>query len=101
VTPSEQAALLALSDERAQWQKYALDLARDAYRDGYRDGRADEARDADRAWAAQPRQRVRDGDALADVEARRWKLRGEQRTRETFGQPHPADYKGQRQERAA
>lgn len=30
----------------------------------------------------------------ADVEARRWSVRGEQRTRGTFGQSHPADYRG-------
>lgn len=93
--------LLKLSDERDQWERWLLDAARAAYEAGYADGRADERAEADRAWASRPRQRVRDGDALADVEARRWELRGERRTRETFGRPHPADYKGQRQESAA
>lgn len=92
---------LELSDERDQWQQLLITAERAAYSAGYADGRADERREADRAWAARPPQIVHDGVTLAAVEARRWELRGEQRTRETFGQPHPADYQGQRQEHAA
>ena len=33
--------LLALSDERDQWERYALDWARSAYRSGYADGHGD------------------------------------------------------------
>jgi hypothetical protein len=32
---------------------------------------------------------------VAETEARRWTLRGEPRTRATFGQPHKDDYPGQ------
>lgn len=110
------AELLALSDERDLWGSRLLDTERTAYVLGHADGRADERREADRAWAARPRQRVRDGDALADVEAARWhlccrpcRLAGhragctdcEDRNRETFGLPSAADYQGQRQEHAA
>lgn len=95
------AALLEQGDERAKWQAYALSLARWMYEAGYRDGRADQAAEADRAWAAAVPQRVRDEPTLAELEALRWMLRGEQRTRETFGRPHPADYQGQRRESAA
>jgi hypothetical protein len=31
---------------------------------------------------------------LAEIEARRWTVRGEPRTRATFGQPHKDDYPG-------
>lgn len=93
--------LLGLSDERDRQQQRLLEAERAAYSQGYADGRAAGRTEADRAWAARPRQRTRDGEPLADVEARRWELRGELRTRETFGQPHPADYKGQRRESAA
>lgn len=32
--------------------------------------------------------------AAAELERRRWRLFGEQRTRATFGDPHPDDYPG-------
>jgi hypothetical protein len=32
--------------------------------------------------------------AQADIERRRWRLRGEPRTRETFARPHPDDFTG-------
>jgi hypothetical protein len=37
----------------------------------------------------------------AETEVRRWMVRGEQRTRETFGQPHAADFPGRTHERRA
>ena len=37
---------------------------------------------------------ARGGPAYAEIERKRWTVRGEQRTRETFGQPHPGDYLG-------
>jgi hypothetical protein len=33
--------------------------------------------------------------------AERWRVRGEQRTRQTFGQPHPRDFPGRERERQA
>ena len=91
--------LLGVSDERDVQLQRLLDAERAAYMAGYAHGRADEAREADRAWAARPPQPVRVGESLAALEARRWELRGEPRTRETFGRPHLADYRGR--ERAA
>ena len=86
--------VLAVSDERDTWQQRLLDAERAAYRSGYADGRADERVAADRAWAARRPFKAPDGPDLAEVEALRWELRGQQRTRQTFGQPHPDDYEG-------
>jgi hypothetical protein len=95
------ADVVALSDERDLWQRRLLEAQRAAYRAGYADGRADAQRDADRAWAARPPLIVRDDLTCEEIEARRWELRGEQRTRETFGRPHPADFTGRTREAAA
>jgi len=61
---------------------------------GYGAGYEQASRDMERNWSemARPtaRQLVR-GHGLQD---RRWRLRGETRTRQTFGQPHPDDYRG-------
>lgn len=93
--------ILDRSDERDLWQRRLLDAQRAAYRAGYNDGRADEQRDADRRWVATPPLTVRDDLTRDELEARRWTLRGEQRTRETFGLPHPADFTGRSREAAA
>lgn len=95
------AELLEHSDERDAWLARLGDEYQLGWKLGYAAGRAAERLEADREWAAVPPQRIRGGDALADVEARRWELRGEIRTRETFGRPHPADHRGQRRESAA
>lgn len=63
------------------------------YADGHRAGREDHAREQHADWARMAR-RITRGPAYAEIEARRWELRGEPRTRATFGQPHPADYPG-------
>ena len=92
------ADLLALSDER----DVQLELRRRAYRDGWEaghmtgvgDGRQAEAAERDREWNAIARPVARGGPAYAEIERKRWTVRGEQRTRETFGQPHPGDYLG-------
>lgn len=101
IPASEVAALLALSDERDQWQRRLLEAERAAYLAGYADGRADAHRDADRAWAARPPLPVPDNLTHAEIEARRWELHGERRTRETFGRPHTADFRGRNKEAAA
>jgi hypothetical protein len=98
--PEALAALLELSAERDKWlarlgAEYLI-----GWKLGYAAGSAAERLEADQAWSALPRRRLPYA-PLADVEAKRWELRGEQRTRETFGQPHPADYKGRGHERAA
>lgn len=84
--------LLELSDERDRWERFLLDCERAAYAAGFADGRAAERIEADRAWSARP---PRAAELLPGVaEARRWELRGEPRTRTTFGRLHPADYQG-------
>lgn len=93
--------LLALSGERDTWLRRLLAAERGAYRAGYAAGRDDERRDADRAWAARPAARAAYGPSLAEVEAARWQLRGEQRTRATFGSPHQADFTGRAGSEAA
>jgi hypothetical protein len=93
------ADVLALSDER----DVQLELRNRAYRDGWEaghvagvdDGRQAEASERDREWRAIARPIARGGQAHADLERIRWTVRGEVRTRETFGQPHPGDYMGQ------
>jgi hypothetical protein len=102
--------VLAVSGERDAWEHRLLAAAQAAYRAGYADGRADERAGADRAWAAQVADPVRDGPALAEVEARRWhvccrrcRLSGhrlgcedcEDRVRETFGRLHRDDHNAQ------
>jgi hypothetical protein len=97
VSPDEITALeglLITSDERDQWLRRLLAAELDAWRAGYAAGCADERRASDRAWAARPPFKVLDGPDLAELEAARWNVRGEQRTRETFGLPHPDDYAG-------
>jgi len=93
-TPSGDRAstVIALSAEREWWTRRLLDAERAAYRRGYTDGRADERHDADREWAGRPPVPVSTGPALAELEAQRWALRGEARTRATFGEPHRSDY---------
>jgi hypothetical protein len=86
-----QADILTLSDERDLWLRRLLNSERAAYVAGYADGRADERVEADRAWAAQPLQRVSDRAELAELEQLRWGPGG----REHFGAPRPGDYPGQ------
>lgn len=71
-----------------------LTLHRDGWQDGSRigfeAGRAAEGFERDLAWQEMARSVARNGEVMA----RRWMLRGQPRTRGTFGQPHPADYPG-------
>jgi hypothetical protein len=93
MTPDE---LLGLSDKRDR----QLELRQAAWAEGYRAGAAGQF---EAGYAA----------AIADVKAAqhalynhlrrwheaedgRWIVRGQQRTRKTFGNPHPADYPGKR-----
>jgi hypothetical protein len=103
VSPDEAAnleALLVTADERDSWLRRVLAAELAAWRAGYDAGRADERRAADRAWSARPPLKANDGPDLAELEALRWELRGEARTRETFGLPHPGDYERQRESAA-
>jgi len=92
------ADLLSLSNER----DVQLELRHRAYMQGWEaghmagadDGRQAEATERDKAWNRIARPIARGGTAHAEIEQRRWTVRGEQRTRETYGQPHQGDYKG-------
>lgn len=91
------AELFERSDERDGYLKRILAAWREGYLrghgDGYAAGRADEAAERDAAWRelAGP---VAHGEPFAETERRRWRLRGEPRTRATFGRPHPDDHQG-------
>ena len=88
---------LILSDERALHHRLRLAVWRDGYQVGeqvgYRRGFNDSERERDELWhvAARP---IARGLPYDEQERRRWRLRGEERTREMFGQPHPDDFRG-------
>jgi len=91
------AAFQPRSAERDAWQA-RVDAA---WRDGYQAaaatwhdiGYGQACAEMARAWheAASP---IAHGPFFADLERRRWSVRGEPRTRETFRHPHPSDYRG-------
>jgi hypothetical protein len=87
---------LALSAERDLQLRLRLGYWREGYRlgeeAGYRRGYDQAAADLEAAWHAMAR-RVARGDprSFAELERARWTVHGEQRTRETYGLPHPAD----------
>jgi hypothetical protein len=68
------------------WHAYAIEA--------YETGRADALAELAAIWPAYPKLPALDRPELAELEARRWELRGEPRTREQFGQPHPHDRAG-------
>ncbi len=70
-----------------QWAVYALE--------SYKAGRADVLAELDATWPTYPKLPDLSGPELAELEALRWAVRGQPRTREQFGQPHPADRTGQ------
>jgi hypothetical protein len=59
--------------------------------EGRRQALAEES--AQRREAAGLVQAATSGPTQAELQRRRWMLRGEERTRETFADPHPDDYK--------
>ena len=75
-------------------------VAREAYERGLADGRRDGYEQAAADWkvtlGADP-----GGVTHAELERRRWSVRGERRTRETFAEPHAADYTPRSQCRTA
>jgi len=95
------AELLDRSGERDRFLGRIIQAWRDGYRRGhaegyqagYRRGREDQAAELDKAWnrIAQPAAR---GRPYAELERKRWTVRGDPRTRKTFSQPHPDDYQG-------
>lgn len=91
--PADIAAVLALSDERDRWERYALDLARAGYAAGYERGdhhgyaRGD--RLMQREWPAVVRPFIPGpGEPTpAEISERRWGPGG----RERFADPRPGD----------
>src|SRR5712664_2396009 len=95
LAPQGEAAgqLLDLSDERDR----QLQLRLDAWRSGWRACETAHADDYDQGYAdglAGRKRRQHDAVAALQLYRRRWELRGEARTRQTFADPHPADFKG-------
>ena len=88
VPPLLMAQVLALSDERDQWERRLQAEGRAAYQAGYEDA----LRDADRTWAREPLHApmLLDEPSLAELELRRYGPEG----REHFGDPRPGDYTG-------
>jgi hypothetical protein len=74
-----------------------LRLRLDAFREGWHAAEVAHAGDYERGFAdgvMSVKHAQHDAHRLVDLDARRWELRGEKRTRETFSQPHPDDYLG-------
>jgi hypothetical protein len=88
--------VLALSHERDMWLRRLLAAERAAYtrghRDGWQDGYGAAERNMARLWSEHAGPIARSEPRLL---RRRWSLRGEPRSRETFGRPHRDDYPGQ------
>jgi len=94
-------ALIGESDSRDAVRQGRLAAWREGYEHGFfagievGRGAALEEEAAQRREAAGLVHEATAGPANAAVIRRRWTVRDERRTRETFGQPHGADYPGQ------
>lgn len=92
------AGLISLSDERDRYLERILRAELRGYlrgrADGFDAGYEQAERDMAAAWAEFARPMARSLVRGQGLQARRWALRGEPRTRATFGQPHPDDYRG-------
>jgi len=89
------AGLIDRSDERDLYMKRIRQARAEGWRagwaEGYDKGRADEGAERDRAWNEIARPISRIDPAFM---SRRWAVRGQLRSRETFGRAHPGDFKG-------
>jgi hypothetical protein len=94
-TPLLDQALVSVSDLLDGQLRLRLEAYREGYQRGhqagYAAGRQDLADEFAEAWNDIARPVTRADPAL---QRRRWTLRGEQRTRETFGRPHRDDFTG-------
>jgi hypothetical protein len=92
------AELLELSDERDGWLRRVLAAERDGYERGHRDGWCEGYAAAETAmaarWAAFARPAARQLVRGIGLQRRRWQVRGQPRTRESFAEPHPDDFPG-------
>ena len=89
--------LLELSDERDSWIRQLIAAGQDGYVRGLADGvalgRRIEAAERDQAWNEIARPISRIDPAFM---SRRWAVRGEPRTRETFSRAAPGDFRGKK-----
>jgi hypothetical protein len=87
--------LLALSDERDTQLRlrhgYWAEGWRGGYDYGWKQGYEQACADLEALWHEVAAKVARGGPSHAELERRRWTVHGEQRTRDTYGQPHPAD----------
>jgi hypothetical protein len=97
--PAYVARVFALADERAMWERRVADAWRDgvahaeALYDGeYQRGWDDGVAHAEMVESA--RRRLRVPARVTSAGQTRWVVRGERRTRATFGRPHKDDYTG-------
>jgi hypothetical protein len=88
------ADLLAVSDERDIWLLRLRASWQAAYALGWQHGHAAGRREAEAEQAASWREVAVPIARGGEVQRRRWAVRAEARTRETFGQPAPGDYPG-------
>lgn len=92
--------LATMPDPRAELE-LRRQLAREAYErgraDGWREGYERGARLLEAEWPSVVAPVTADRPDYAGLERLRWMLRGEQRTRETFGRPHPGDFPGRKE----
>lgn len=91
--PPDIALLLELSDERDQWERRLLAAERAAWQAAER-AHADDYHVGYIDGLLRRKHLEHDAVEAGKVYARRWELRGEPRTRETFGRPHRDDFTG-------
>lgn len=89
-------ALIGLIEYSDELDKQ-LRLRLAAFREGYAAGESAHADDYERGFAdgvLSLKRAQHDAYRLVDLDAKRWELRGEKRSRTSFSQPHPGDYPG-------
>lgn len=91
--------LAAIPDPQAELE-LRRQLVREAYEHGralgWREGYERGARLLEAEWPSVVGPVITDRPDHAELERRRWTVRSEQRTRETYGQPHPDDFPGRK-----
>lgn len=88
------AGLVGESDRHQRELKLRLDCYADGYRNGFCAGAEVGRGQALAEEAAQRREAAGLVTEITEIQRARWSLRGEHRTRGTFGRPHPGDYPG-------
>jgi hypothetical protein len=98
---SAAADLLAAMPDPGAELELRRQLTREAYAsawaDGWRQGYESGARLLERQWPSVAAPVVSDRPDYAELVRRRLTVHGEQRDRETYGQPHPDDFPGRKE----